>query len=265
MRHIPLCGGGWSGSAQSKPLAQLRKFFAPNVVILSRAVRPPIPGLESDEGAEKSPVESEDSNRATKSILRGMSEKSSLNLARLLSTLDWKRNGSCVHVTLTYGKEFPAISDGLASVKAQLVARFGGHCVCGIWRLEFQKRLAPHFHLLCWVRPEFLPQFECWVSGWWCKFSGNFSDYGCKITRGDAGRAAWYLCTLADGKITDQPEEIHASIRCEPDTPRLCAIPQPTLHEIRLKIEKHITQTYLKQVQAPVGVKPVLKCWMELN
>lgn len=23
--------------------------------------------------------------------------------------------------------------------------------------------------------------------------------------------------------------------------------------------------TYLKQVQAPVGVKPVLKCWMKLN
>jgi hypothetical protein len=26
-----------------------------------------------------------------------------------------------------------------------------------------------------------------------------------------------------------------------------------------------VDNTYLKQVQAPVGVKPVLKCWMELN
>ncbi len=37
------------------------------------------------------------------------------------------------------------------------------------------------------------------------------------------------------------------------------------LRELRLKVEKHIKNTYLKQVQAPVGVKPVLKCWMELN
>ena len=35
--------------------------------------------------------------------------------------------------------------------------------------------------------------------------------------------------------------------------------------EIRQRIEKHIKNTYLKQVQAPVGVKPVLKAWMELN
>ena len=30
-------------------------------------------------------------------------------------------------------------------------------------------------------------------------------------------------------------------------------------------LNKHIKNTYLKQVQAPIGVKPVLKCWMELN
>ena len=42
-------------------------------------------------------------------------------------------------------------------------------------------------------------------------------------------------------------------------------VEKPTLRDIRLKIEKHIKNTYLKQVQAPVGVKPTLKCWMELN
>ena len=54
-------------------------------------------------------------------------------------------------------------------------------------------------------------------------------------------------------------------IRSEPDTPRHCAIEQATLSQIRAKIEKHIKNTYLKQVQAPIGVKPVLKAWMELN
>ena len=30
-------------------------------------------------------------------------------------------------------------------------------------------------------------------------------------------------------------------------------------------LNKHIKNTYLKQVQAPIGVKPNLKCWMELS
>jgi superfamily II DNA or RNA helicase len=80
-----------------------------------------------------------------------------------------------------------------------------------------------------------------------------------------SGRSAWYLWLVADGRILDQPEEIHGYIRCEPPTPRQCVLAAPTLRDIRLKLEKHITQTYLKKVQAPVGVKPVLKCWMELN
>ena len=35
--------------------------------------------------------------------------------------------------------------------------------------------------------------------------------------------------------------------------------------DIRKRIEKHIKNTYLKRVDAPVGVKPRLRCWMELN
>lgn len=33
----------------------------------------------------------------------------------------------------------------------------------------------------------------------------------------------------------------------------------------RTKVEKHIKNTYLKRVDAPVGVIPALRCWMELN
>jgi hypothetical protein len=34
---------------------------------------------------------------------------------------------------------------------------------------------------------------------------------------------------------------------------------------MRANVEKHIKNSYLKRVDAPVGVKPTLKCWMELN
>jgi hypothetical protein len=32
-----------------------------------------------------------------------------------------------------------------------------------------------------------------------------------------------------------------------------------------VKIEKHIKNTYLRQVVAPIGVKSRLKAWMELS
>ena len=80
-----------------------------------------------------------------------------------------------------------------------------------------------------------------------------------------AGRTAWYLYNFSTSKILDQPEEIHAWIKCSPDTPRRVEMTGEALRTVRLKIETHIKNTYLKQMQAPVGIKPTLKCWMELN
>jgi superfamily II DNA or RNA helicase len=42
-------------------------------------------------------------------------------------------------------------------------------------------------------------------------------------------------------------------------------MPKEALSEIRAKVEKHIRNTYLKSIQAPVGIKPLLKAWMELT
>jgi hypothetical protein len=49
------------------------------------------------------------------------------------------------------------------------------------------------------------------------------------------------------------------------DTPRHCTVPKETLSEVRGKVERHIRNTYLKSVQAPVGIQPTLKAWMELS
>lgn len=81
----------------------------------------------------------------------------------------------------------------------------------------------------------------------------------------EAGFTKWYLYDLATEKILDEPSEIIDLIRSTPDTPRHRAIENQTLSEIRAKIDKHIKNTYLKQVQAPIGVKPVLKAWMEMS
>ena len=80
-----------------------------------------------------------------------------------------------------------------------------------------------------------------------------------------AGTTRWYLYDLNRDAILEEPGEIVASIRSKPDTPRRCMTEQKTLIELRGKIEKHIKNTYLKRVDAPVGVEPRLRCWMELN
>ncbi len=80
-----------------------------------------------------------------------------------------------------------------------------------------------------------------------------------------AGTARWYLYDLERETILEEPGAIVFSIRSKPDTPRKCATEEKTLIEIRTKIEKHIKNNYLKRIDAPVGVKPSLKCWMELN
>ena len=81
----------------------------------------------------------------------------------------------------------------------------------------------------------------------------------------DAGSTRWYLYDFDRDVILEEPGEIVASIRSERQTPRNCATDEKSLIGIRAKVETHIKNTYLKRVDAPVGVKPSLKCWMELN
>jgi hypothetical protein len=79
-----------------------------------------------------------------------------------------------------------------------------------------------------------------------------------------AGTTRWYLYDLDREAILEEPADIVASVR-NSEIPRKCTNDEKTLIDLRDKIEKHIKNTYLKRVEAPVGVKPALKCWMELN
>jgi ERCC4-related helicase len=81
----------------------------------------------------------------------------------------------------------------------------------------------------------------------------------------EAGKTAWYLYDLSTGKILEDPAAIVNFIRCKPDTLRRVVLDPEKLKEVRSKVDRHITNTYLKQVQAPIDVKPKLKCWMELS
>lgn len=81
----------------------------------------------------------------------------------------------------------------------------------------------------------------------------------------DAGYVQWYLLDLDTGTVAEEAPQIADVIRSTPETLRRCAIDPASLKQAREKIEKHIKNTYLKKVQAPLGVEPVLRAWMELN
>jgi superfamily II DNA/RNA helicase len=81
----------------------------------------------------------------------------------------------------------------------------------------------------------------------------------------EAGFTRWYLYDIATERIAEEPSKIINLIRSNPETPRHRTMEEKTLSEIRSKIEKHIKNTYLKQVQAPIGVRPILKAWLELS
>ncbi len=99
--------------------------------------------------------------------------------------------------------------------------------------------------------------FFCYALPALDKEKGEFTE--------EAGTTRWYLYDIDRDAILEGPGEIVASIRSETETPRTCTTEEKTLLELRAKVEKHIKNTYLKRVDAPVGIKPALRCWMELN
>jgi superfamily II DNA or RNA helicase len=99
--------------------------------------------------------------------------------------------------------------------------------------------------------------FFCYALPALDKEAGEFTE--------EAGTTRWYLYDLDRDAILEDPAEIIDSIRSKPDTPRKCTTEEMTLVELRAKVRRHVTNTYLKRVDAPVGVQPSLKCWMELN
>lgn len=81
----------------------------------------------------------------------------------------------------------------------------------------------------------------------------------------DNGYTKWYVYNLLTEKLIDDTNEIYELIKSLPEDERSVKINKDKLNEIIKAVEKHINNTYFKQTQAPIGVKAVLKCWLELN
>jgi len=82
----------------------------------------------------------------------------------------------------------------------------------------------------------------------------------------EAGVTRWYFHRLPHGELVDDAKRIADSIRSDPETLRACSAERKLLVEVRDAVLKHIKNTYLKQLDVPIGSpRPLLVCWMELD
>ena len=124
------------------------------------------------------------------------------------------------------------------------------------------------------------PDYENTVIGLPKKmFSGKFSSevkgyffcYELPVKRADGswsngdGLYKWFILDAATGNVLQQTFEIWNAIKCPPEEPRVFATTEIDFSEKKKTIESFIKKSYLRVVQAPVGIKPRLVTWMQIN
>lgn len=238
--HVCKDCGSWRPPGEiSGPVGLLKMWQAPNLLVFGRGQHPPICGQSdgrddepddtSGDSDTKKPSEgaTTEGSIGKKQVLRGFSSKSSLSISRLLSSIDWKKNGQCVHVTLTYHHIWPRTKAEIQREKQALVQFLQRLGVCGIWKLEYQTRespserserlkaglprhtgtgslLVPHWHLLLWIGQQSYDAFCDRLITWWQKRAQNASKYAVDVRPGDVGKASFYLC-LHSAKASQSP------------------------------------------------------------
>jgi hypothetical protein len=100
-------------------------------------------------------------NYAVRGVITEFSNRSRRRLLERCARLDLNsitRAKKCVFITLTYGQLFPDTDTAKKHLRAFLERiRRAYPQASAIWRLEYQKRAAPHFHLMLFELP-FIPK-----------------------------------------------------------------------------------------------------------
>ncbi|MGH7643604.1 MAG: helicase-related protein [Candidatus Dormibacteria bacterium] len=81
----------------------------------------------------------------------------------------------------------------------------------------------------------------------------------------ERGYTKWYLVDLSSQQISEDPAVMIDLVRSTPTTARETTLTEDELISARRLTERYIKNTYLRSVQAPLGVQPALQAWMELN
>ena len=80
----------------------------------------------------------------------------------------------------------------------------------------------------------------------------------------DEGIYKWFLLDPEDKTVSETVGAIWHAIRCGKDEPRCMALAADAFSSVRKEMEKHIRNTYLRKIQAPLDAAPRLVTWMQL-
>ena len=98
--------------------------------------------------ADDVPNKHQNARSATRGNITDFSRKSRKRLFELCATLDWKKTRARF-VSLTYHNKIPPLGITRKHLRAFIKRVWRQYGMCAVlWRLEFQERGAPHFHML---------------------------------------------------------------------------------------------------------------------
>lgn len=150
-------------------------------------------------------------------VITGFSAASRKRLIDLVNL--WRNTDDMVFVTLTYHNDW---SEDWRDWKRQLdnfIKRLRYHYpdARGVWRLEYQKRGAPHFHLMIAGMPDLLQGIIKDVTEWWGEIAHAESEYhglyATKCERIQNRRKANYYVSKYVAKIEENAPENQAAGR----------------------------------------------------
>ena len=78
------------------------------------------------------------------------------------------------------------------------------------------------------------------------------------------GICMWYILDTVTGSIIESPYEIWKQIITEKEDPRIVSVTAEEFGESKKQVEGYIKKSYLRAIQAPIGVNAKLLTWMEL-
>jgi len=120
--------------------------------------------------------------RSKVSIFTKSSRKRLLDLMARFDLKNAVKARPVVFLTITYGQKFPSPLESKAHLEAlkKRLTRFAPEC-SAIWRMEFQKRGAIHYHLVVFNLP-YLPKDD--FARWWHEIVGDeFADNSTGMSR----------------------------------------------------------------------------------
>jgi len=167
------------------------------------------------------------------------SRKSRLRMLRLVAKVRRDYLGSPFMVTLTYPDEWPGEPGAAYENLRVFLQRLRRRGVIGpcIWRLELQKRGAPHFHLVVWPVPgrdlPTVPLLRARLASWWKRTIGTEHPwsftYGVAVTDGKNVSAAYRYLAKYVAKEDEGNEATYEGRRWG----RSRDLPLQPMHEVR--------------------------------